>query len=243
MKTLTASLAALTLLLAGAVPAQADVGFESSTRTAGEPGDRVEVTIGCGFCLPPCVGEPGDKHPPGNRRGSCMLDSKKAPPASFQVWVTPVGQSLDPYICGPGEWPPGEHPQGPCRAGSRPPHLPSFIHLGRAIPQPRAADPREIPRYRLIFGVPEARPGLYKYVLFCDSCVDGPRGSLVDDRSRAAGPLRVLPPVANASGGSGGGGDLPWIGAGMLAGALVLVAGLLLRRRRATGGPQAGPAV
>ena len=196
MKTLTASLSALILLLAVAVPAQADVGFVGSTDRAGAPGDRIEVTIGCGFCFPPCVGEPGDKHAPGDPHGICNPGNHGGPPASFQVWITPVGHSLDPYICGPGERVPGAPPQGPCRAGSRPPHLPSFIHLGRAMPQRRGVDSKEIPRYRLIFAVPEARPGLYKYVLFCDSCVDGPRGSLVDDRGRAAGPLRVLPAIA-----------------------------------------------
>jgi hypothetical protein len=238
MKTFVAPLAAVTLLFTVASPACADVGFESSSRKAGAPGDRVQVTIACGFCFPPCVGEVGDKHPPGDRNGTCMLGSEKAPPASFQVWITPVSHSLDPYVCGPGEWAPGESPTGPCRAGSRPPHLPSFIYLGRAVPPRQAQDSGELPRYRLTFGVPQTRPGLYKYVLFCDSCVGGPRGSLVDDRGRAAGPLRVLPPVATASG--GGGGALPWVAAG-LAGALALAAGLL-RRGRAARGPQAGSA-
>ena len=241
MKTFLVSLAAVTLLLAVASPVQADVGFESSTIRAGEPGDRVEVTIACGFCFPPCVGEPGRKHPPGNPTGTCMLGDEGGPPAFFQVWVTPVGNSLDPYTCGPGEWPPGTPPEGPCRSGSRPPHLPSFIYLGRAAPTSQAWDSGEFPRYRIIFGVPETRPGLYKYVLFCDSCIDGPRGSLVDDRGRAAGPLRVLPPVATASG-AGGGGALPWIGAGLVAGALALGASVLLRRGRAARGPQAGRA-
>jgi len=240
MKTSLAALAALSLLLLAAAPAPADVGFAGSTARDGEPGDRVAVTVGCGFCFPPCVGEPGDMHPPGSRRGACM-PGKEGPPASFEVWITPVDHSLDPYVCGPGEWPPGEPPRGPCR-GSRPPHLPSFIFLGRAMPQPRQPDSREIPRYRLDFGVPEARPGLYKYVLFCDACIDGPRGSLVDDRGRAAGPLRILPAAAQASGGGDLGEARPWIGAGMIAAGLALAATLLLRRGRAAGRAQAGSA-
>jgi hypothetical protein len=225
------------------VPAQADVGFESSSRKAAAPGDRVDLTIGCGFCFPPCVGEPGHRHPPGDPTGGCM-PRKGRPPASFSVWLTPVNHSLDPYVCGPGEYP-EDDPAGPCRSGSRPPRLPSFIYLGRAVP-PRGSDkpadrPRHyFPRYRLIFAVPEVRPGRYKYVLFCDTCVDGPRGSIVDDRAGAAGPLRVLPPIATASGG-GGGGALPWIGAGALAAFLAIGAGFLLRRGRGTG-LRAGPA-
>ena len=61
MKTNAAIAAVLSfvLLLAVASPAQADVGVESSSRAAGAPGDPVELTLGCGFCFPPCVGEPG----------------------------------------------------------------------------------------------------------------------------------------------------------------------------------------
>jgi hypothetical protein len=233
MKTLT-SLAALTLLLAIAAAARADVGFEDASRRAGEPGDRVELTVGCGFCFPPCVGEPGHRHPAGDLHGTCMPGNRGKPPASFQIWLTPRKRSLDPFVCGPGEY-----PGGPCRTGSRPPHLPSFIYLGRAVP-PRGSDepadrPRDyLPRYRLIFKVPETRPGSYKYLLFCDSCVDGPRGSIVDDRSRAAGPLRVLPPIATANGG-GGGGMLPWVGAGALVAILALYTAIRLRRGRVRG--------
>jgi hypothetical protein len=233
MKTFAAALAALALL--STATARADVGFESVSRRAGAPGDRVELTIGCGFCFPHCVGEPGHRHAPGDLHGSCMLGYHDGPPASFPVWLTPLRHPLDRYTCDPGE---------ACPRGARPPHLPSFAYLGRAVspvdparpgPQPR----RYFPRYRLTFGVPDARPGLYKYVLFCDSCVDGPRGTLVESATTAAGRLRVLPAIAAAS--DGGGGQIPWIAIGGLAAALLLGVTLLLRRARATG-TEAGPA-
>lgn len=234
MKTNAAIAAALSffLLLAAAPAAPADVGIVSSSRAAGTPGDPVELTLGCGFCFPPCVGGPGHRHPQGGLHGICMLDGRREPPASFPIWLTPLTHSLKPYLCRPGE---SCEPES-----SRPPHLPSFIYLGRAVPI--AAGGREghgIPRYRLTFGVPETRPGRYKYVIFCDACIDGPRGSLTESQTIAAGHLRVLTPIATA--GAGGGGVGPgWIGAGALAAILTLGTGLLLRRGRAPG-PQAGP--
>jgi hypothetical protein len=230
--TATIATAFLLVLLLGSSRAQADVGVESSSRRAGEPGDPVELTLGCGFCFPPCVGEPGHRHPPGDLHGVCMLDSRRGPPASFLIWLTPLKHSLKPYVCGRGEG---------CEPGSsRPPHLPSFIYLGRAVPTaPGGDEGHEVPRYRLVFGVPEAGPGRYKYVIFCDACVDGPRGSLIEDRTKEAGRLRVLPPVATAGG--GGGGALPWIGAAALA-ALALGGGLLLLRSGANE-PDAGSTV
>ena len=94
MKTLAAVVtAALALLLLDhASPARADVGFERVSRHTGSPGDRIDLTIGCGFCFPPCVGKPGRRHPPGERNGTCMLGSRRGPPASFPVWLTPLRQ-------------------------------------------------------------------------------------------------------------------------------------------------------
>jgi len=192
VKTLVAAFAALTLLFAIAAPAQADVGFVSSSRKAAAPGDRVDLTIGCGFCFPPCVGALGHRHPPGDSNGGCM-PRKGRPPASFSVWLTPQKHSLDRYTCDSGEY------RGPCQSGSRPPRLPSFIFLGRATPDGVVEKPHDFPSYRLAVDVPDVPPGLYKYVAFCDACYDGPQGSLIDDRTNAAGPLRVLPPIAAAS--------------------------------------------
>jgi hypothetical protein len=224
----------LALVLSAAGQAQADVGVQSASRLVGTPGQRVELTVGCGFCFPPCVGEPGHRHLPANRHGACMLGTHGGPPAAFPVWLTPLSHSLKPYECRSAT-------EG-CEPGSaRPPHLPSFIYLGRAVPVPLGSRADEIPAYRLIFGIPPARPGPYKYVLFCDSCVDGPRGTLIDDRTTMAGRLRVLPsdpPVAVAGEADGAG---PWIAGGVLALAAVFGAGLLLRRGKGAG-PQPGRA-
>lgn len=233
MKAISIALAAAlsAIVLTVAAPAQADLGIESSSRTAGTPGQRVELTLGCGFCFPPCVGEPGHRHPPGDLHGTCILGTRRGPPAAFSIWLTPLRHSLKPYEC--------RSAAKGCEPGSaRPPHLPSFVFLGRAVPVPRGDRAREVPRYRLIFGIPEAGPGLYKYVLFCGSCVDGPRGSLVDDRTTAAGRLRVLPPDPPVAVASRAGGARPWIAGAILAIGLVLGAGLFLRRD-GRGGPRA----
>jgi hypothetical protein len=104
MKICVGVLTALTLLVAVSSPARADVGFESSSRKAGAPGERVELTVGCGFCFPPCVGAVGHRHPPGDPNGTCMLGDRGGPPASFPVWLTPRRHSLDRYLCDPGEY-------------------------------------------------------------------------------------------------------------------------------------------
>jgi hypothetical protein len=122
-----------------------------------------------------------------------MLGSRGRPPASFPVWLTRPGDSL--------------------------------VFLGRAEPPAAGDEPAgrrsDVPRYRLAFAVPEVPPGLYKYVLFCDACAEGPHGGLIDSPAVEAGRLRVLPPVATVGGG-GGGGALPWLAAGGLAAALIL---------------------
>ena len=78
-------------------------------------------------------------------------------------------------------------------------------------------------------------------MIFCDACIDGPRGRLTDSPTIAAGRLRVLTPIATASAG-GGSGTPPWIPAGAFAALLSLGAGFLLLRSRATGS-EAGSAV
>lgn len=137
-----------------------------------------------------------------------MLGSRRGPPAYFPVWLTPLRHSLDPYMCDLGER---------CRLGARPPRLPSFVYLGRAGAQRgpnELGDRRGFPRYRLTFGVPEVPPGRYKYVLFCEACIEGPRGSLIESRTLPAGRLRVEPQAASVSDDDGG--ALPWLGVGML---------------------------
>lgn len=194
------------LLLLTASAARADVGVESASDSSAAPGKQIRVTIGCGFCYPSCVGRPGHRHPPGRARGVCMLGGRSGPPTGFGIWLMPLTHSLAPYRCAASR---------PCPPGSsRPPHLPSFTYLGRAGPAsgPGRLGPREIPRYVLRFRVPELMPGRYKYVIYCGTCVDGPRGSLVATGSTPAGRLEVTPPAS-----SGGGGSHVWIAGGIVA--------------------------
>ena len=200
--------------------ARADIGFESASRSSAAPGERVKVTVGCGFCFPNCPGRPGHRHPPGSPHGVCMLGGRPGPPTGFGIWLTPVAHSLDRNRCeGSRACPPGS---------SRPPHLPSFTYLGRAerASVPSRLGPLEIPRYVLRFRVPAIPPGPHKYVLYCATCVDGPRGSLVESVPGPAGRLQV-----GGSRSSSGGGSHAWI-AGVAAAIAVPALGLLVRRRR-----------
>jgi hypothetical protein len=65
--------------------ASADVGVESTSRSVAEPGQEITLTLGCGFCFPPCHGAPGDRHPL-----PCMLDTKKPPPKYFSILLKPA---------------------------------------------------------------------------------------------------------------------------------------------------------
>jgi hypothetical protein len=64
--------------------ASADVGVESASRSVAEPGQEITLTLGCGFCFPPCHGAPGSRHPL-----PCMLDTKKQPPRYFSILLQP----------------------------------------------------------------------------------------------------------------------------------------------------------
>ncbi len=160
------------LLVPGAAPA--DVGVERVSRLAGAPGDAVELTIGCGFCYPPC------ERPEGDRSGVCM-PGVKPPPPSFPVSLAPVEKVPKPYRCGPRRL---CTPQA-----SAPPAHPPYTLLGWARPAPPADDrwplggfghgTIEPPRYALEFQIPELRPGAYSYVIYCATCQRGQGGSLI----------------------------------------------------------------
>jgi hypothetical protein len=198
------------LLLAPA--AAADVGFESASRSSAAPGEQVKVTVGCGFCFPPCVGRPGHRHPPGTMKGICMLDGRSRPPTGFGIWLT---RSTHPL-----------HRRGP----SRPPRLPSFTYLGRA----ERASPRngpgqhEIPRYVLRFRVPALPPAPYEYVLYCASCVAGPRGTVIESGPAPSIRLRIGPPSSSSSFP-----PQPSVFGGVAAAVALFAAGALLLRSRA----------
>jgi hypothetical protein len=211
---------AIALLAALALPpaAQADIGFTEASRTEAAPGEQVRVTVECGFCYPTCVGRPGDRHPPGDPAGVCMLRGRgERPPGGFPIWLTAGDRFLGPYRCGPEMLCPAE--------SARPPRLPEFTYLGRAELR-SAASPNVLSRYVLRFRVPDVRPGPYNYVLFCESCVEGPRGSLIDNGTAAVGRLRVVPPRPGGGGAAG-----PWIAGGIAAAIVLPGVGLLLRRR------------
>jgi hypothetical protein len=216
-----ASLCGLALLLAHADPSAADIGFGHFSRHEAAPGESVSVSIGCGFCIPRCVGKPGQRHPPGRRDGSCILGGPARRPTGFPVWLTPLDHELGPY---PG---PCERSAKRCPPGSRPPHLPSFTYLGRAG-RASSVEGVEVPRYALRFRLPEVEPGRYKYVLYCGSCYRGPGGVVIDsavfsDGGLGAGVLTVR------SGESGRSKAL--MGAGIAAAIALPGIGLWIRRR------------
>jgi hypothetical protein len=166
------ALGALAVLLMLAAPARADVGVERVSRHAGEPGASVTLTLGCGFCFPPCVGPKGERHPKGFDHGPCMLGTKRDPPASFGVYLVPRSRGQQP------------------------------THLGLAVPPPGGNDPEsgDPPRYLLHFAIPNLPPGLYTYEIWCGACVDGKRGTMIPAPSSRLWQLTVRPPSASTGG-------------------------------------------
>lgn len=162
-----APLIAISLFALLAASAEADVGVEKASRKAGEPGDTVTVTLGCGFCYPPCKGPRGERQPT-----PCMLGTKgRRPPASFGISLVPIGKMPAPYRCGPKAFCAPE--------ASAPPRRAPFRYLGQAaalndITQETGRVP--VPRYVLDFTIPNLRPGTYTYVIYCDVCVNSPKG-------------------------------------------------------------------
>jgi hypothetical protein len=144
-------------------PAQGDVGIEKVSRHGAEPGATVSVTVGCGFCFPPCKGEPGHRNAP------CMLDTDAEPPRAFPISLVPIGRAPEPHRCGP---------RALCSPEAKaPPSHGPYRYLGRAVAAKGGAS--DIPRYVLDFEVPDLRPGLYAYVLYCGACTRGSGGSLI----------------------------------------------------------------
>ncbi len=173
------TLLATCLLAAGllaAAPAQADVGIEKTSRSSGAPGYTVTLTIGC---------------------GSCAAASKPKLPASFPVSLVPLDKAPEPHPCGP---------RALCLPEVlAPPGRPPYWFLGQATPLGESESSSggggrpPWPRYRLHFEIPDLRPGVYAYVIFCDSCVIGRKGSLIADRFAPEARLRVRKPNPPAS--------------------------------------------
>lgn len=173
---LPAALLPLFLFLAWAPAAPADVGVERVNRFAGAPGDAVELTIGCGFCYPPCKGPESDG-------STACMPGVKPPPPSFPVSLVPLEKVPKVHRCGPRKV---CTPQA-----SAPPGRPPFTLLGWAKPPQSQASGRrhlgggfghgfhELPQYTLDFQIPDLRPGVYSYVIYCAVCQRGQGGSLI----------------------------------------------------------------
>lgn len=193
---LAATLLAIASLLTAALlatTAQAAVGVISVSRGAGAPGEEVRLTLGCGFCYPPCKGPEGERHPAGFEHGPCMLGTHGAePPRSFEISLVPLARAPEPHPCGPN---------ATCtpQASAPPRHAP-FRYLGAAIPPAQGNDPAKgVPRYQLGVTIPDLPPGLYTYVIYCDACLQGKGGSLIAVPGARPWRLRVLGPKVKRS--------------------------------------------
>lgn len=160
--TLATAGVAAALALAGAPGALADVGVTHVSRSTASAGDRISITLECGFCYPPCVGRFGHRHPAGYPRGTCMLDSGRQPPRGFPISLLPAART-------------------PARRADEPPHGPPYLPLGAATPPPGGNDPAsgDLPRYTLRFRLPAAHPARYAFVIYCAACRRGAGGSLI----------------------------------------------------------------
>jgi hypothetical protein len=174
--------AAIALAALAAGSAWADVGVVSVSRGGGAAGDEITVTLGCGFCFPPCEGPKGERHPVGFDHGPCMLGTDgAAPPRSFGISLVRLDQA-----------PPAVSP--PVR---RAPHR----YLGEAVPPAQGNNPEsgDVPRYSLDFKLPHLTPGLYTYVIYCDVCVKGRAGTLIADPEAPRWQVRVAAASKNPS--------------------------------------------
>lgn len=153
--------------------ASAAVGVEKVSRHSGAPGEVVTLTLGCGFCYPPCEGPKGERHPKGFQRGPCMLGTDEEPPASFGVSLVPRSKAPALTSC---------RRRVPCPpTTAAPPRRRPYAFLGPALPpiggnNPEHGDP---PRYLLRFEIPALPAGGYAYVIWCDACAEGERGGLI----------------------------------------------------------------
>jgi hypothetical protein len=81
-----------------------------------------------------------------------------------------------------------------------------------------------MPRYRLRFRIPTVKPGLYKFVVICEGCDRGQRGSLITYPVLRRYRIRVRQPDPAAAAQSGGLRALPWVGGAVAAAALLTFA-------------------
>jgi hypothetical protein len=204
--------------------ARADVGIVKVSPRAGVAGDSVQVTVGCGYCFPPCPASP-----------TCMPSRRARPPEqySFPILLVPGRVSLAPHRCAPINHRTKQRVEGLCPPISVGlPRRRPFIYLGRALPASSRDDlerPGGFPLYRLRFRIPAVKPGLYKLAI-CEDCDRGRRGSLITYPRLRPYRLRVLgPDLATAARGAGPR-VVQWVG-GTAAGVILLAVALVLWRR------------
>ncbi len=217
-------------VLVSAQPAKADVGIVRVSPSAGVAGDSVQVTVGCGYCFPPCPASP-----------TCMPSRRARPPGeySFPILLAPSRVSLAPHRCAPINHRTKQRVVGLCDPVSVGlPRRRPFIYLGRALPAFSRDDlerPGTFPRYRLRFRIPTLKPGLYRFVI-CAGCARGRRGSLITNAyPRRSGFFRVLRADRPATAAHGGGSGLArWI-AGAAVAVILLAVGFVYWRRATAG--------
>jgi MYXO-CTERM domain-containing protein len=208
--------------------AQADVGIVKVSPSAGVAGDTVEVTVGCGYCFPPC------SETPRAANATCMPSRRARPPEkySFPILLVPHRVQLAPHRCAVINHRTKHRVEGLCAPVSVGlPRRRPFTYLGRALPASSRDDleqPGAFPRYRLRFRIPTIEPGLYRLVI-CEGCDRGRRGSLITYPLHRRYSLRVRQPDPVASSGDDA---TAWVGGG--AAALALFGMALVYRRRAT---------
>jgi hypothetical protein len=235
------SVGLVSLALFRSESAGADIGVWSLSTTSGEPGERVDLFVACGGCVP---GIPGG-----------ALVGPRLP-----VSLVPLRNSLYRRRC----------PSGLCTpTAPTPPAAPPYLPVGVAVPlrddertlegaeRLGAPIPEAVSRHdrvaiqhwlanmnRLRFQIPDAKPGPYKFVIYCRGCVKGPEGALIQTpsvtphqrallRKQPEELLRILPmsrpPAGDESGGT------PWLLAGAGLAALVMAGFVAARRFRSTG--------
>ena len=210
LRALAASVAATIVVVPTLVdvqPARADIGIESVSRTSGFPGEPVDLLVACGGCLPRTVRLPVSLLPAGSAPGRRSPTAREPPGNAPYV---PLGNAVPLH--------------GGARIASR---------LGLAIPDAVARRGAGAVREwvtsinRLRFRIPDAEPGLYTYVVYCEGCQRGPGGSLITNTSEKRELLRI-----RAAGEPTGGGPVTtWLMVVVGVVFLLVLAGLTLRRR------------
>jgi hypothetical protein len=107
-----------------------------------------------------------------------------SPGARFPISLVPVAQAPRPYPCGENAL---------CTpAAAAPPRRHPFVFLGRASgDRTIGAGRSSVTESHLRFLIPNVKPGLYAFVIFCADCRRGPRGSLITATNDRGELLRV----------------------------------------------------